>query len=102
MDFSVESAGEWVVISLSGPINFESINTLRSVFDRVLLDGAKKVRLNLKKVPVSNSAGIGSILMFYKNLKKRGGQLEVKGVSNNLFEMFRLIKLDKVIKVEED
>jgi anti-sigma B factor antagonist len=102
MKYSIRRDGDWVVISLTGAINFESVETLRSVFDKVLLEGGKMVRLDLKKVPVSNSAGIGSILMFYKNLKKRDGLLEIKGISKNLAEMFRLIKLDTVIQVEED
>jgi len=102
MEYSIDRDGEWIVIKLTGAINFESVGELRSVFDKVLLEGAKNVRLNLKMVPVSNSAGIGSILMFYKNLKKRDGTLEVKGISRNLAEMFRLIKIDKVIKIEEE
>jgi anti-sigma B factor antagonist len=102
MEYSVERDADWVVIVLSGPINFESIKELREVFDRVILDGAKSVRLDLRSVPVANSAGIGSMLMFYKNLKKRGGRLEIKGISRNLAEMFNLIKLDRVIPIRED
>jgi anti-anti-sigma regulatory factor len=35
-------------------------------------------------------------------LKKKGGKLVIKGISKNLAEMFRLIKIDQVIPIEED
>jgi anti-sigma B factor antagonist len=94
--------GEWVVLQLKGALNFECTDQLKTVFDDLLEKKYSAVRLDLREVPVSNSSGIGCILMFYKNLKKKGGKLVIKGISKNLAEMFRLIKIDQVIPIEED
>jgi anti-anti-sigma factor len=101
MEYTIEKDGDWTVIALDGAINFECTDSVKAVFEKVLLEGTLFVRLNLENVPASNSSGIGIILMFYKNLKKRGGTLEVKGISKNLAEMFRLLKIDKILKIEE-
>ena len=101
MEYTIEMDGDWIVIALDGAINFECTDTVKSIFEKVMLEGTLLVRLNLENVPASNSSGIGIILMFYKNLKKRGGTLEVKGISKNLAEMFRLLNIDKILKIEE-
>jgi anti-anti-sigma factor len=101
MEYTIEQDDDWTVITLDGAINFECTDSVKSVFEKVMLEGSLYVRLNLENVPAANSSGIGIILMFYKNLKKRGGTLEVKGISNNLLEMFRLLNIDKILKIEE-
>ncbi|HEB31188.1 MAG TPA: STAS domain-containing protein [Spirochaetes bacterium] len=99
MEYNVKKDGKWVVISVNGQITFETSDDLQTVFDNVLSEGAKFVRLNLSLVPVSSSSGISSILVLYRNLKKRDGVLEIRGISENLFEMFKLLKIDQLIKI---
>jgi anti-anti-sigma factor len=99
MKYEVRQESGWVVVSIQGALNFESSDELRSAFDRIVSDGARKVRLELEMVPVADSAGISSILILYRNLRKRKGTLEIKGASINLLEMFKLLKIDKVIKI---
>ena len=102
MEFNISKDGTWVVISVNGPITFETSDDLQAGFDKVLSEGAKFVRLNLSLVPVSSSSGISSILVLYRKLKKRDGILEIKGISENLFEMFKLLKIDKLIKISKE
>jgi anti-anti-sigma factor len=101
MEYDVRKESDWVVVSVRGPLNFEHSDELRSAFDRIVSEGSRKVRLELKMVPVADSAGISSILILYRSLKKRKGTLEIKGVSQNLLEMFKLLKIDKLIKIVE-
>ena len=75
---------------------------LKAAFDNVLSEGAKFVRLDISLVPVSSSSGISSILVLYKKLKKMDGVLEIKGISENLFEMFKSLKIDQFIKISEN
>lgn len=102
MEYNLKKDGKWQVISVNGPINFEAADELQSVFEKLLSEGEKFVRLNLKMVPVSNSSGISAILVLYRNLKKRDGILEIKGISKNLGKMFRLLKIDRIIKIEDE
>jgi len=102
MEYKISKNREWTLVVIEGAINFNTSDKVKLVFEKVLKDGAKNVRLNLKQVPVSNSSGIGYMLMLYKELKKYGGTLEIKGISKNLSEMMKLIKIDKLIKIEDE
>ncbi len=102
MEHTLFEDGDWVVLQLKGALNFESTDQLKKVFDDLLLKTHSAIRLDLREVPVANSSGIGCILMFYKNLKKKGGKLEIRGISKNLAEMFRLVKIDQVIPIIEE
>ena len=99
MEYNISQDGKWVVISVNGPITFETSDDLKAAFDNVLADGTKFVRLNLSLVPVSSSSGISNILVLYRSLKEREGTLEIKGISNNLLKMFESLKIDKLIKI---
>ncbi len=102
MECTVRQEEQWFIVSVNGAINIETANDLKNVFDDVLLRGAKFVRLNLKNVPISNSSGIGNILMLFRNLKQREGVLEIRGISRNLKEMMRLVKIDTLIDVYDE
>jgi len=102
LEHTVFDDGEWIVLKLRGAINFECTDQLKSIFDDLLGRNLTAVRLDLREVPVSNSSGIGCLLMFYKSLEKKGGKLEIKGISKNLKEMFKLIKIDQVIPIVDD
>ena len=102
MEYTINKDEKWVVISVNGQITFDNSDDLKTVFDNVLSEGSKFVRLDLSLVPVSSSSGISSILVLYKKLKKMDGVLEIKGISDNLFEMFKSLKIDQFIKISKN
>jgi anti-sigma B factor antagonist len=101
MEWTKKQDGDWTVLNISGVINIDTANDLKTLFDDVLSEGALNVRLNLKNVPNSNSSGIGHIVQLLKSLKEQHGKLEIRGISRNLFQMLKLLKIDKVIPITE-
>ncbi len=64
--------------------------------------GFDSVILDFSNVKMIDSAGIGKLLMFQKRLKDRGGELKIVNlVDEHIRELFRTIKLNKIIKIEE-
>ena len=102
MEWTEKEEGDWTVLKIIGFINIDSAQQLKSLFDDLLVRGVQNVRLNLKNVPISNSSGIGHILMLYKSLKERNGKLEIRGLSRNLMEMLKLLNIEKLISVQEE
>jgi anti-sigma B factor antagonist len=102
MEWTKKQVDDWSVLKISGVINIETAGELRNLFDEILSEGVLKIRLNLKQVPIVNSSGIGHILMLFKSLKERNGQLEVRGVSKNLLEMLKLLKVDTLFPIQEE
>ncbi len=102
MEWTKKQQGEWTILKIVGVINIETAQELKTVFDDLLAQSVKNVQLNLKNVPISNSSGIGHILMLFKSLKERDGKLEIRGVSKNLLEMLKLLKLEQLISIKEE
>jgi anti-sigma B factor antagonist len=102
MEWTKKQEGDWTVLKITGVINIETDGELRNLFDETLSKGALNIRLNLKQVPIANSSGIGHILMLFKSLKERNGQLEIRGVSRNLLEMLKLLKVDALFPLLEE
>ena len=102
MEWTEKEEGDWTVLKIIGVINIDSAQQLKSLFDDLLARGVQNVRLNLKNVPISNSSGIGHILMLFKSLKERNGKLEIRGLSRNLTEMLKLLNIEKLISIQEE
>jgi anti-sigma B factor antagonist len=45
------------------------------------------------------SSGIGKILMFFKSLDGAKASFEIKGIHENLFNIFKAVKLDKLFPI---
>lgn len=86
-------------IKIAGGIDGKSTERLRSAFEEVAGQLPSRVRLDLKSVPTINSSGLGKILLLYENLGQSQCSLEISAVSDNLLEVFRLVRLDKIISI---
>jgi anti-sigma B factor antagonist len=84
-------------IRLHGDIDAEAGASLAEAFSGALaMDGITMVSLDLSSVPSSTSLGIGKMINFYKALKERGVQMEIRGISPSLLEQFNEIHLDRI------
>ena len=99
MNYRLEKDDHHCTVVVKGDINYDAAKKLKKVFDSLLNEGIDRITLNLKDVPVSSSTGIGTILMLYKNLKQRGGVLDIKGIHPNLLSMLKLVKIDTIIDI---
>ena len=88
-----------VIIKVSGNVDTKAAEELRSELARVLQMTPTKVTMDLKMVPSIGSSGIGKILVFFKELNKRQASFEIKGIQENIHELFKAIKLDKLFPI---
>ena len=102
MEWTKKQEGEWTLLKISGLINIETAGELKNLFDETLASGALHIRLNLKQVPIANSSGNGHIIKLFKTLNERNGKLEIRGVSRNLHEMLKLLKVDVLFPLYEE
>lgn len=88
------------VIALTGPL------TLRNIFElqTELRSGnaAPLTVLDLSGVPYMDSAGMGLIINFYVHCQNRGTGMIVAGVSPRVHELFRMTRVDTVIRQAPD
>ncbi len=102
MNYNLKKDKDHCTITIKGDINYDAAKELKKVFDKLLGEGINNITLNLSEVPVSSSTGIGTILMLYKNIKQRGGVLDIKGIHPNLHSMLKLVKIDTIIDIKNE
>jgi anti-anti-sigma factor len=100
MEFKLDQRDEAVMVSIIGAVDNENSEELKSQFQELLTHEFNEAIFDLTHVPFITSSGIGKFLIFYKNLVAKGKKMRIKGVNDNLFELFRSIKLDQLFPIE--
>ena len=55
--------------------------------------------LDFAAATFTGSAGIGKLLLFYKNVASHGGQVTINNMSKDIYTMFKVVKLDKIFNM---
>jgi anti-anti-sigma factor len=90
-----------VTITIIGAVDNDSAEELKVQFQDLLKHPFEEAVFDLSFVPFITSSGIGKFLIFYKNLSSNGRKMRVKGINDNLFELFKSIKLDQLFPIEK-
>lgn len=99
MDIATRKNGDTLYIRISGAIDESSTEKLRSDLNKIALSKPPKVIMDLSLVPTIGSSGIGKILLFYKSLESIKSKFEIKGLQENLYKLFKAVKLDKLFPI---
>ncbi len=59
----------------------------------------KEVVFDFKQVSHIGSAGIGKLLLFYRELEVNGGKLRVENASKTVYELLKLVELDSLFGI---
>ena len=62
----------------------------------------KKIVLNFQNVSFMSSAMIGKLVLFGKKCKSNDVELRLCNINENVDEVFKLMKLNKVFKIDRD
>ena len=57
------------------------------------------ITLDLSQVPTMNSAAIGKLLSFRKRLLDQQKNLRIQGLSDGLYKLLQVIKLDQLFDI---
>lgn len=99
MDVATKITGETLQITISGAVDTAAAEILRSELIKAMIHKPKKVVMNLTLVPTMGSSGIGKILMFFKSLDSNKVSFEIKGIHENVYSIFKAVKLDKLFPI---
>ena len=99
MDVVAKKNGETLYIKVSGAVDTSAAETLRAELNKIVMEKPPKVIMDLSLVPTMGSSGIGKILMFFKSLDNIKSGFEIKGIHENLYSIFKAVKLDKLFPI---
>ncbi len=91
-------------------INFESgkgnidercAEELKRRFRELNVSYLKEVVFDFRNVNHIGSAGIGKLLLFYKDMALNGGKIRIENASETVWELFSVLKLDTIFTVSK-
>ena len=86
-----------VVLRLKGQLDALTAGTMAPTVDELMAAQTKNIIFDLSEITLIDSSGIGAIVSVFKRTRSWGGDTRISGLSAQPFEVFKLLKLDKVI-----
>lgn len=99
MEVSTKNTKDALIVKISGAVDTEAAEKLRVELGKIIKLRPEKVIMDLSLVPTMGSSGIGKILIFFKGLDSNKASFEIKGIHENLYNIFKAVKLDKLFPI---
>ncbi len=95
----LENKGK-VTVKVKGDIYIDQADELLKTFNSVINKNPKEVLLDLQGLKSITSSGIGKIVLLYKELQKKNGVIKIIGVNETIMQIFKIVKLDRLVDIE--
>ena len=99
MELNINQQGDTVKITIIGNVDERGAETLKTRFRELNVSQVKDLSFDFSQVSHIGSAGIGKLLLFYKDLAINGGKISVYNVSDSIYELFNVLKLDTIFNI---
>lgn len=94
MQIEQRTVGSVMILDLKGKITLgEGDEVLKDKINSLILQGHKKMLLNLADVPYIDSAGLGEIVRTYTTVSRQGGQLKLVNLTKRITDLLMITKL---------
>jgi stage II sporulation protein AA (anti-sigma F factor antagonist) len=84
-------------LAVGGPVDDLRAKWMDALTD----DSIRNIVLNLEKVTMVDSSGIGTIIRCHSAIARNGGTVKIVGASHSVREAFKITRLDKVFEFHE-
>ncbi len=101
MEVKVQHQGEHLCITVQGDIDEPGAEKLEDSFNHLDLSRVQEAVIDLKQVGHIGSAGIGRLLLLYKDLAVHGGDIRIVNVSGEVYDLLRIVKLDELMTISK-
>jgi len=99
MNINIITNGPTATMTLSGKIDEQHAEVLKKNFYELNFSLLDHIILDFQHVSHIGSAGIGKLLLFYKDFAIKGGRISLKNVSKPLYDVFKVVKLDTLMDI---
>ena len=95
----IRKNGDTVIVDVDGRLALGGpVDEFRAKWTEALSGGAKELVVNLSKVTMVDSSGIGTMIRAHSAIKATGGKLKVVGANTTVRQAFHVTRLDKVFE----
>ena len=99
MELTLNQEGDRARFEINGEIDEKGAELLKERFYQLKLSSLKEVVLDFKDVNHIGSAGIGKLLLFYKNLAVGEGSLRILNLNKPTYNLFKELKLNTIFSI---
>jgi anti-anti-sigma factor len=97
MVYRRETGANSVELQVEGDLTTATVADFRTALYAELEQPSRQISLNLAKVRVINSAGIGVILLFKRRAQENRRDVVISAISDELRKTFTAIRIDGII-----
>ena len=91
----IQKRGNETIVKPSGDMVASMAQEFRNELRSLVEEGAKELVIDLGGVEMMDSVGIGVLIASHNSLAKVGGKLTVTSVSNEVYGLFKTMRLDQ-------
>jgi anti-anti-sigma factor len=102
MKIAEEKLGDVTLLRFSGPMKAEDQNGFKKVMVNLTSAGRFNVALDMSRVDYLDSSFLGILIWSMKNVRQRGGDLALFGLSPYVQEVFRITRLEGCFSIAKD
>ncbi len=99
MEIVTKESIEISIVQLTGELDNESAEQLRSNVERLINSGKINIILDFSNLTYSNSAGLRELIALYKLANSKGGNLKLCSLQPQLEDLFSFTNLKKVFEI---
>jgi anti-sigma B factor antagonist len=94
MEIQERSSGDVTILDVKGRLTLgEGDTLLKDKINSLLLQGQRKLVLNLEGVPYMDSAGLGEVVRTFTTVSRQGGSLKLLNLTKRIQDLLSITKL---------
>jgi len=95
MKFEIVSQEGTSHLTIEGQLDAVSVSDLRSELDKLVATRPTAVEVDLSRLRMIDSSGVGALVSLYKRVRAQSGNVVIKGIRDQPLAIFQLLKLDR-------
>jgi anti-sigma B factor antagonist len=99
MEMVVHTSGPTARLKLEGPVDETGAEKIKTKIQALDFTQVRELVFDFQGVDHIGSAGIGQLLLAYKNMATEGGTIRAENLSPHLYELFTSLKIDTLFKI---
>ncbi len=99
MEITVTQEAGLVRLLINGDIDERGAEELKRRFRELNVSKISEIVFDFHNVGHIGSAGIGKLLLFYKDLAVGGGTIRIEKLNEAVYDLFKLLKLDTIFTI---
>lgn len=95
----IKTDDKQVVVALKGELDSNAAPKFATDIEPVMQEAGKEILLDFTELQYISSAGMRTILLLNKNALSKGGKVVIKGMSEDIKQIFHLTGFDALLEI---